>query len=554
MLNRTFIENTSTLDSSEADLASVFDNFKAVLRATEYFPSRFKTPMQRAASLTRLASSSKLAQNREVEIARLTSLLPQTMQTRLTIDLYSLLSRPLSVPIPPTLIVDGAGLRLVTNKGVTRIGEAELALGELLVEAERWNQERTSRAPQFVYRTAASHPILINHFTEAKAVWLAYTGEQRLQLYVVPATIQATLLRAHWKRSKRGTVYYIISSKSADTKGRPRLPSILKHIPELSPSQPQSPKPISSSFVNIKAPLECWAVKRIKPIPDIDKAIQEVVKAVELSFTQGKQAVEELVVDFLPDCRKRWVLLAIKGCTFASAAKAIIENLEQKQTIDLKFILFPLFNQKQDLGQRLRDLKRREEGARRMSFLGINHITSRKSEIPIQSTTGPAGQDSQPCPHSRKSLGKTQELAFSKIINNYDEMMGNIKRYKLEMQGATNFLQRYGGLEFWEGVLWRLRDRLRRDTVLGDIYTCVNPEEDRTMQRGFQRILEGNYNIYYKQTLMKIHRNLGVTARQFACFLHAFEQVVCVSPVTQEDCGIILKRFKMLESCIVVSL
>jgi len=553
MLNRTFAEN-STFDSSEADLTSVFDSFKAALRATEYHPDRFKTPMQRAASLCRLASSSKLAQNREVEIARLTSLLPQTMQTRLTIDLFSLLSRPLSVPIPPTLIVDGAGLRLVTNKGVSRIGDADTALGELLVEAERWNQERSSRPPKFVYRTADSHPILIGHFAEAKAVWLAHTGEQRLQLYVVPATIQATLLRAHWKLSKRAAVYYIISSKSASTKSKSRLPSILKRIPEFSASQPQSPKHIAPSFVNIKSPLECWAVKRNKPIPDIDRAIQEIVRTVELGFTQGRQAVEELVADFLPDCRKRWVLLGVKGCTFTSAAKAVIENLEQKQTIDLKFILFPLFNQKQALGQRLRDIKRREEGARRMSFLGVNHITSRKSESPAQSTTGPTGQDPQPCPHSRNSLGKTQEQAFSQIINNYDEMMGNIKRYKLEMQGATNFLQRYGGLEFWELVLWRLRDRLRRDAAVGDIYQSINPEEDRTMQRGFKRILEGNYNIYYKQTLMKIHRHLGVTARQYAGFLHAFEQVVCVSPVTQEDCGIILKRFKMLESCIVVSL
>ena len=550
MLNRTFAESSTAYDSSEADLTSVFDSFKAALRATE-----FKTPMQRAASLCRLASSHKLAQNREVEIARLTSLLPQSMQTRLTIDLYSLLSRPVSVPVPPTLVAGGAGLRLVTSKGVSRIGEVETALGELWAEAERWNQERASGFPLFVYRTAASHPILISDFTEAKAVWMSQADEQRLQLYIVPATIQATLLRAHWKHSKKGAIYYIVSSRTANSmKNKTRLPSILKRIPELSASQPHSPKHITPSFVNIKSPLACWAVKRTKPIPDIDRAIQEVIRLVEFSYTQGKQAVEELVVDFLPDRRKNWVLLSIKGCTFTAAAKAIIESLEQKQTIDLKFILFPLFNQKQDLGQRLRDIKRREEGARRASFLGMHHITSRKSETQTQSAAGPTDQDTQPSHISRKSLGKTQELAFSKIINNYDEMMGNIKRYKLEMQGATNFLQSYGGIEFWEAALWRLRDRLRRDAVLGEVYQCVNPEEDRTMQRGFQRILEGNYNMYYKQTLMKIHRHLGVTTKQFACFLHAFEQIICVSPVTPEDSSIILKRFKMLENCIVVSL
>lgn len=509
--------------------------------------------MQRALSHCRLASTSKLAQNREVQIAQLTSLLPHSMQTNLTIDLFSLISRPIHVLIPPTLLHDKRGLFLITSKRFSRFTDFDTAIEEFTLEITKWNTERRVRiSPQFVHRTATSHPIFIPTLQEAVSVWKSRSGDQRLQLYVIPATPQATLLRAHWKASKPTAVYYIASSQTSTLNSRkPHLPAIMKRIPELALSQPQSPK-YKAKFVDMKSSLT-WAVKRTKPIEEIERTLQELVRLVELGITQTRQSIEQLVADFIPDCNKKWVLLSIEGCTFSHAMKPVIENLEQKQTIDLKFILFPLFNQKQALGQRLRDIKRREEGARRLSLLGINHSTTRKSESPIKPPISTIHPEQPSHCHSRKSLKSSQESSFSKIINNYDEMMDNIKRYKQELKGATNFIQRYGGPDFWEVISIRLRNRLRNDSLIGDLFQCLNPEESSSMMRGYQRVLEGNYNMYYKQTLLKIHKNLGITSKQYEAFLNGFEYAVCGQTITAEDCAVIIKRFKMLESCIVVS-
>lgn len=523
--------------------------------------------MQRAVSLTKQMSSTQLAQNREIEIEHLMDLLPHTLQTYLSIDLFTLIAKNRSrgwiLPLPPTLIADSSGLTLLAanDRGiisVSKFSDERQAFQSFFAETRKHEHSRAAEFPKFIHKSSSSRPTFLFDFAAAEDLWRVFSpGEQRLQMYVVPATTQMTLLRAHWKQARRRAVYYIVVNKKSRTgRADTRLPFLVRKLPEFNSAKEPEPKPQSNPLysVNIKSPSECWAVKRLKQIPEVNIALAEVSKILEGFFLPHKQPVKELICDFVPDRHKEWVLIGCKGCTFVSHARSLTEKLEQKHKIDLKFILFPLFNQKQILGQRIREAKKVEEPglssyARRISVLGLGDMKKEDGGI-VNSPQRPLEACDTSDFRLAKGTAEAKRFSFNKVINDYDEMMGNIKRYKLELKGTTNFYERYGGGSFWDVVLAQLHGRLGEDGVLSKFFIHMNFEQSSMLQRSYQRILEGNYNMYYKQSLIRVHKNLGVTTKDFVCFLKIVEQLFSHTQVSPQDCSILVRRFRMLENCV----
>lgn len=528
--------------------------------------------MQRAISFSKQVSSHHLAQNCEVEIEKLTHLLPQSVHTQVCVDLYQMLahskSRVWTLPLTPTLLSDFSGLTVVSNNEkmevVAKKCRSEEAAFQLFSkEVGKWEEKTRWPWPKYVHRTDDKRPNFLSDFETAVGVWRSTASEdQQLQMYILPATTQMTLLRAHWKAAKKRAVYYIVSNrKPAEVKTDLKLPFLARRLPELIQTR-ASLLPVSVGFsygVNVKSPSECWAVKRTKPISEVNKALLQVAKLIEFSPAHSREKVQELVCDFVPNQQKKWVLLGCKGVYFSSHSKSITQNYELKRKIDLKFILFPLFHQKQILGQRLREAKKNAEEpllsthARRISILGLTDKP--KTEEP---TANPSPEprdiellDSPSFRFASKSPSKG--YSFNQVISDYDEMMGNIKRYKMELRGATNYIERYGGCEFWSPIMSHVMERLAEEPTLNRLLSDISQEECRMMRRGLERVLEGNYNMYYKQSLALIHKSMGVTEEMFVLFTNLIEQVIGRIAISPHDCGIIMRRFVMLEGCIVGS-
>ena len=526
--------------------------------------------MQRAISFSKQVRSHHIAQNREVEIEHLTHLLPHSVHTNFSVNVYQLLahskSKGRTLPLTPTLISDYDGLTVVANNekmGVIarKFKDEEQAFQLFLREVRKRQDAKSGQWPKFVHRTEGKRPNFIKDFETAEGVWRSTTPDnQQLQMYIVPATAQVTLLRAHWKPEKKRAVYYVVSNKTpAEVKTDIKLPFLASRLPDLSKTRASiSALCILSSYgVNIKSPTECLAIKRVKPIAEVNKALIEVVKLIEFSSAHSREKVQELVCDFVPNRQKVWVLIACKGVHFTSHSISITQNFELKRKIDLKFILFPLFHQKQILGQRLREAKKNGDEpllsthARRISILGLTEKP--KTEEP---TANPSPEphdidllDSPSFRFATKSPGKG--YSFNKVISDYDEMMGNIKRYKMELRGATNYMERYGGYEFWNPVMDNIMERLAEEQSISRLLLDLNEEEYRMMRAGMERVLEGNYNMYYKQSLIQIHKPMGITAEMYVTFMNLTEQVMSRIAISPHDCGIIMRRFLMLEGCIV---
>jgi len=470
--------------------------------------------------------------------------------------------------LTPTLLSDFDGLTVVSSnekmEAVARKCRSEEAAFQLfLKEVGKCEKSNSGHWPKYVHRTDDKRPNFLLDFQTAEGVWRSTASEdQQLQMYIPPATTQITLLRAHWKASKKRAVYYVVSNrKPAEAKTDIKLPFLARRLPELIQTR-ASILPVSVGSVcavNVKSPAECWAVKRTKPISEVNKALLQVVKLIEFSPAHSREKVQELVCDFVPNRQREWILLGCKGVYFSSHAKSITQNYELRRKIDLKFILFPLFHQKQILGQRLREAKKNAEEpllsthARRISILGLTDKP--KTEEPTANPSPePRNIDVLDSPSFRfVSKSPSKGFSFNQVISDYDEMMGNIKRYKMELRGATNYLERYGGCEFWNPIMSHVMERLAEEPSLNRLLSDISQEEYLMMRRGLERVLEGNYNMYYKQSVARIHKPMGITAEMFVLFTNLLEQVIGRTVISPHDCGIIMRRFLMLEGCIVGS-
>lgn len=139
---------------------------------------------------------------------------------------------------------------------------------------------------------------------------------------------------------------------------------------------------------------------------------------------------------------------------------------------------------------------------------------------------------------------------LSHEVSRFDQIRDRISAYRQEQQDSINFVQKYGGIEFWSPVLARIAVVFRADSTLKQYYDHLNFEEGHMLLRGYERILEGNFTIYYKKSMAQIHAGKGISAAAFQAFVSNVEKALGEFTVTKQDCGIIVDRFRKMESCI----
>lgn len=452
--------------------------------------------------------------------------------------------------LPTTLVSlsEGGALLSTAESGVVEV----LRLGtdeEALVTFEKSLRSSGTRGdfPLFVHKKSQAQATFHRELSELK-MWAVHKAlDQTVQHYICPPTSSLSLLRAHWHQGKKRTVFYIITLKpqlKRPIRRQESLPSLAQHLSELRKLPPAGPN--RQFAVSGKASSECWALKQIKPIPTVDTMLAETRKLLETALLGPGQTVQEVVCDFVPNQQRQWVFLDCKGLCFRAAGSVVSQKVEWKQKIDIKFILFPLFDKREQLEKRIRAANHMEDTSlnscdRRISILGMQELKRQQEEAKAHPLT----------PARRISFLHTPppdpNPAFTHALRRYDDLVKSIRRFKQELTGKTNYCEKYGGRHFWTRPVSSLQQLLTDE--VGARYFCdhMSMEESSTMARSFQRVLEGDYGLHYRQAIRRIHANKGINAHDFLQFLRGTEQVLLAAEVSLADCNIILRRFSSFE-------
>lgn len=504
------------------EITQVFRNYRNALKLTS-----FKTPLQRALALSNQQRFLKLEHMRQLQQEHVTSLLPQGANTRVCVDVMYLLAtspKTWKLRVPNTLLSRAECLALIRTDGhgkvlVNRVNEAR-AVRAFVNGLGQNGAAYAQGLPKFVHKCASSQQRLLFSLSDLEETWRNHSLEvQQIQEFLVPAHGTVSLTRVHWKNFSHKGIYYLLHRKQEDRKtSHVRLKSLADITGIV--RQPDD------FVINAKA-ANVISVKRSKPDPQLDSMLEEVAKLLEYSLCKDHERIDEIVCDFVQDWKGQPVLLSCEGYTFKALKSAITRKMMPELT-----------------GQTL--VTDEDESVQEKQIIRSRSVSpKRKSNLsPMLPQVFLLKQ-----PSLKPDFRRTQ-FHLTSITNSYDSMLSKVKTYKEELKTAINFVDKYGGSAFWRPILHTISDVFRADQKLKMYYEHLNFEEGSMLQRGYQRILEGNYNLYYKKSMTNVHMGKGIDIAAFQAFVANVEVALDGYPIAMEDVKTIIQRFRTFEACI----
>lgn len=506
------------------EISEVFRNYRSVLKL-----SRFKTPLQRISALSNQQQSIKLEHIRQFQQNQTTSLLPLGPKTRLSVDvLYLVATSPKSwrLRVPFTLIskADSLALLRTDQNGKVLVKTMKKARAVRGFSKGLMQNATITGFPKCIHKCSSAQPRLLFHINETDEVWRNHTLEvQRLQEFVIPPHASVSLTRVHWKQASRRGNYYVLRNER-ETVTRKSSHGRVRSLADLMGADRSE----AEFVVNAKA-ANVVSVKRTKPEPQLDLMAEEVCLLLESTLCKDHEKVDELVLDFVQDSQGRPVLLSCEGFTFTTLKRALTRKM------------LPMLMQ-ESMTVSEAEVEIQEEREERPKSV-IQHRKSKvKSVLPQRIFVLR--------PPSPKPVFSQTQFRLSSIANSYDAMVSKVKNYKEELKISINFVQKYGGLGFWMPILHKISEVFRSDEHLKLYYEHLNFEESAMLQRGYQRILEGNYNLYYKKSLTTVHVGKGIDTAVFHAFIANVGTALDGYAISAGDIKTIIQRFRSFESCI----
>ena len=510
---------------STQEIAEVFRNYRTILKQTS-----FKTPLQRVSALAKHRSSLRLQQMRQFQHEHVACLLPQGSHTRVCVDvLYLLAASPKQwkLRVPWTLLSKADCLAVVrTDKHgkvtvdkvnqcrVIKALEKEFALGAASFSL---------KFPKFIHKCASSQLRLLFTLSDIEETWRNHILEvQRIQEFISPPHSTVSLTRVHWKQSCRRGLYYVLhhNSKSRSQHSSHQVSKSLANLSEIGAE--------SDEFVvNAKAS-NIVSVKRSKADPQLDCMAEEVAALLESSICKNNERIEEIVCDFVYDWKGRPVLLSCEGYTF----KAVKQSFARQ--------VMPVFASENGLAETQGEYVEEEKSRSRSVIAKRNSLVKLALPPVITLLKQPS-----PKPDFHHTHTYLTSITFS-----YDSLLSKLHTYKEDLKISINFVDKYGGPAFWSPILHTVGEIFRSDQKLKRYYEHLNFEEGSMLQRGYQRILEGNYNLYYKRSMTRVHMGKGIDIEAFHAFVENVGAALDGYPIEMEDIKTIIKRFRSFESCI----
>jgi len=548
-----------------SDLSQVFKDYKEILQM-----HRFHTPLQRANLRQQQQIALALSQKQILEAQHVHSLLPPGHLTRLNVNFYAIVRRwsgEVELSVPVTLVGQGEELWVMyTNSRGFLKGKAYREFESALRDFEAFVRLKPGKAsvPKYILKRQNEPATSFSSMDLARTAWLSTpTESQLLQQYIHPYTKAATLVRAHWTATRNSATYYFISQDLPTLLAKPRQSSVLEQVPELMKRSTSEPKVRGSSVMKLTSNL---LVQRVKTVPLLEKMVKDSAKLLQHGL-QPREVIAEAVFDFMSDQQHQWVFLACKGYTLARKTRLKVATLEQKQEINASFLFYPLVARRTSINHKVShslllssiSVKRRkavipqipafshvhkDQFAQEGSAPALLKSSSRCSSLTTPTSSHKVARDVLvPDTYPSDIMGRE--------VDKYDRILEGMRTYKASAAAMHDYVQKYGGIEFWQShVNFMLLELLKNPDYGGYFDDNVNIEGCYFIKQCILRILRGNYNFYYKETLGKLHAKCRVAHLHYSAFLIGVEGLMEGLPIQLTDKHNIMRRFKELQNYI----
>jgi hypothetical protein len=124
-------------------------------------------------------------------------------------------------------------------------------------------------------------------------------------------------------------------------------------------------------------------------------------------------------------------------------------------------------------------------------------------------------------------------------------LIGDSRLLKESQKASIDLVGKYGGLEVWKPALHKAYKSLHNNEEIGDYFEeKIGFEQHFAIVNSLLRVLTGDFNFYYKDTVRKIHSKFCIRESHYAIFMMHLEGALAETSVPRCDIAIALQRFK----------
>ena len=539
------VDGLKSLPSAE-EISRVFTDYKAMLKI-----ARYRTPLQRIHRLTTQHCAIKYTQKLQTEADRVFNLLPPGLSTVHNVDLFRLIlagEHTVTLPIPVTLLDCGGKYALLRNSDtgmvVVRIfKENDKAINALQEEITRLSFIR----PCYVHKSSAHPSSLHSSLPSALALWDNTSSPQHLQQFIPPVSKTPCVLRVHWNRSRSKPLFYLMTRGSLGlSNGLPSITTTGQYLRRAFSS------PINSDFVLLGQDMKGLQVEKMRKGPELRNELNTCVKLLSSSLHPGT-CLSEMVCDFAPTAGRKWVFLRCKGYSVDTKLKATTSVFEQHQVINLRFLMYPVVANRIKVRDRIKWSNKLQTITKQQPQEAISMMTSNEecflgTESSEMSMLEQRSED-RDSPTARRKVAVKQLL--TKGVGDYDRLIQGSRQFKEELKGKINLVTKYGTEDLWKHHIGEFFHHfLECKDIASFFIENIGTEESSMIACSMLRVIRGDFNFYYKETLKKIHHRMKISGKIYTEFLMELHKHLSTVIDDEEDANLAVKRFKLLQEYI----
>jgi hypothetical protein len=259
--------------------------------------------------------------------------------------------------------------------------------------------------------------------------------------------------------------------------------------------------------------------------------------------------VSEAVFDFIPDSQRQWVLLGCKGYCFLDRKKLVTQVLEPQEPINGRYLMYPVVARKEETREKLHE---KEARTLKKCYTSVGTAAFK----PQISKTSPASQKSSAQFAVKSSLPthippSIEYQILSRDVSCYDRLIGNSRLHKETQQASIDLVGKHGDVEMWKPAVHKAYKSLHDNGEITDYFVeRMGFEQHFAIVNSLLRVLKGDFNFYYKDTLVKIHRKFCIPKSHYAIFMMHLEAELMDTAIPRCEIAIALKRFRAFEMLI----
>lgn len=523
---------------STDEVREVFRDYRQILRETS-----FLTPLQRCQRLVTRTYSVHHMQRSQVTSFKVHSLLPPGLHTRLHIDFLRLLciqegKIPLRIPLTLLSQTQGCVLMKTGETGTVRVRAFADREKGLAVLGEEVRKASKGGSPQLVYRRDHEKVRMCKDWGEAAECWRAdLTATQMLQQYV-HSSRTSKVLRVHWKESKSKPDFYFLTTRS-ECKQSSFLPgrnSLLGRSMSDTSQCCHSPSELSGS---------AQLVQNTRNVSEVLQPLEVCLKVLHRALGAGEK-LAEVVCDFISDQRRQWVFLTCKGLTFTCKRRLQTQLVEASRPITLKFLLYPVVARRSVIQARLQWTNKLREIAEKQNLTVAALMNTLQEYTVLPVDTPEAKEVAKQSPPVRVVKPRTIKLCreseiLTREVSRYEEIRSRSKLFREDALHRVDFTAKHGA-QVWRTALQTLIDQMQ--SVHTEFFTDkMSFEEMGALVNALMRVLKGDFNLYYKEGLRKVHQRQGISKSCYELFLQEMEATVRAVTPDRTDAVLIHQRF-----------